>query len=99
MAELKSCDSHHESLVSPLYVTSEIQNDALVLGEAMGADAEKSTTFLGDTGASYHIVHKREYFSALSPLPGPFTINQVQGTMAVTHWGTVMLEVDSAWGK
>ena len=65
----------------------------------MVADAANSTTFIGDTGASHHIVHKREYFSELSPLPGPFTINQVQGTVAVTHWGTFMLEVDSAWGK
>ena len=65
----------------------------------MAADAAKSTTFLGDTGASHHIVHKREYFAELSPLPRPFKINQVQGTVEVTHWGKVMLEVDSASGK
>ena len=65
----------------------------------MAVGAEKSTTFLADTGASHHIVHKREFFWELSPLPGPFRINQVQGTVEVTHWGTVVLEVDGAEGK
>ena len=35
----------------------------------------------------------------LSPLPGPFQINRVQGKVKVTYWGTVMLEVDSTSGK
>ena len=65
----------------------------------MAVGAEKSSTFLGDTGASHHIVCKREYFSELSPLPRPFRINQVQGSVAVTHWGTVVLEVDGDNGK
>ena len=65
----------------------------------MAIGAEKSSTFLGDTGASHHIVWKREFFTDLSPLPGPFNINQVQGTVAVTHWGTVVLEVDGEKGK
>ena len=65
-----------------------------VCGEAMAIGAEKSSTFLGDTGASHHIVCKREHFRELSALPGPFRINLVQGTVAVTHWGTVVLEVD-----
>ena len=99
VAELQSCDSHHDSLVSLPTITSTLQADATVCGEVMAADSAKSTTFLGDTGASHHIVHKREYFWELSPLQGSFTINQVQGTVQVTHWGTVMLEVDSAWGK
>ena len=68
-------------------------------GAVMGNDAAKSTTFLGDTGASHHIVHKRGYFSELSPLSGPFHINQVQGKIKVTYMGTVILEVDSASGK
>ena len=58
-----------------------------------------SQDFLGDTGASHHIVHKREYFQDLTPLPGVFKIHQVQGTVSVTHWGTVIVEVDSASGK
>ena len=58
-----------------------------------------STYFLGDTGASHHIVHKREYFHDMTPLPGIFKIHQVQGTVSVTHWGTVIVEVDSASGK
>ena len=68
-------------------------------GAVIQNDAAKSTTFLGDTGASHHIVHKRGYFFELSPLPGPFHINRVQGKIQVTYWGTVMVEVDSAIGK
>ena len=59
----------------------------------------KPTDFLGDTGASHHIVHKLEYFSEIFPLPGIFQIKQVQGTVKVTHWGTVILQVDSSSGK
>ena len=106
VAELESCDFHHDSSVSLLSVIPALQNDATMGGEVMAAngavvqiDSAKSTTFLGDTGASHHIVHKRGYFSELSPLPGPFHINQVQGKIQVTYWGTVMVEVDSAIGK
>ena len=35
----------------------------------------------------------------LKPMSGPFNIQQVQGQMAVTHSGTVILEVDSEYGK
>ena len=106
VAELKGCDFHHDSSVSLLSFIPELQNDATMGGEVMaangaimGRDATKSTTFLGDTGASHHIVHKRGYFSELSPLPGQFHINQVQGKVKVDYWGTVMVEVDSAIGK
>ena len=58
-----------------------------------------STDFLGDTGVSHHIVHKKEYFQDMTHLPGIFKIHQVQGTVSVTHWGTVIVEVDSACGK
>ena len=71
----------------------------MVWGEAMAVGADKSTTFLADTGASHHIVHNREFFWEMLPLPGPFRINQVQGTVEVTHWGTVVLEVDGENGK
>ena len=68
-------------------------------GEALAVGAEKSTTFLADTGASHHIVHKRECFWELNPLLGPFRIIRVQGTLELTHWGTVVLEVDGEKGK
>ena len=71
------------------------------IAEAMAENAitTTSTDFLGDTGASHHIVHKREYFSELFPLPGALKIHQVQGTVSVTRRGTVLLQVDSASGK
>ena len=68
-------------------------------GETMAVGVEKSTTFVTDTGASHHMVYKREFFRELLPLQEPFRINQVQGTVEVTHWGTVVLEVDGEKGK
>ena len=80
--------------MSFLSVIPALQNDATMGGEVMAAngavvqkDSAKSTNFLGDTGASHHFVHKRGYFSELSPLPGPLHINQVQGKIQVTYWG------------
>ena len=70
VAELKSCDFHHDSLVSLPSVPSALQDATHVCGEAMAVGATKSSTFLGDTGASHNIVCKREYFTKLSPLPG-----------------------------
>ena len=58
-----------------------------------------STDFLGNTGASHHIAHRLDCFSEIFPLPGVFKIHQVQGTVTVTHWGTIILEVDSSHGK
>ena len=58
-----------------------------------------STDFLGDTGASHHIAHRLDYFSEIFPLLGVSKIHQVQGTITATHWGTIILEVDSSHGK
>ena len=113
MAEFQECDSHH-NYVQPIPVTfSTMHFGEFLLGdlqlapsidnnsnEAMAAHVvDRSTEFLGDTGASHHIAHKREYFMDLTPLSGPFNIQQVQGKIAVTHSGTVILEVDSQHGK
>ena len=54
-----------------------------------------STSFLADTGASHHICHDPSYFCTLSLLPRPFKVNHVDGSVDVTHCGTVILEVDS----
>lgn len=51
-------------------------------------------TWLCDTGASHHICHRRDFFTDLKPIQGSFRIKQVEGTVAVTHHGTVMLQVD-----
>ena len=102
VAELKrKCAYHFTSSVPLSALPLAIHSDNMWCGEVMAADATKSmaTTFLADSGASHHIVHRREFFSDITPIPGSFTINQVQGTVAVTHWGTVMLEVDSHTGK
>ena len=66
---------------------------------AAGHLTTSPTTWLCDTGASHHICHRREFFTTLQPISGTFRIKQVQGTIDVTHHGTVMLQVDSATGK
>ena len=107
MAELTSCDFHHDLSESATSISSDVLSGEFMLGEAtiiddsmaevIAADSvtSTSTTFLGDSGASHHICHKREYFAEFSPLSEPFKFNQVQGTVVVTYWGTVILEVDS----
>ena len=68
--------------------------------EAMAGHADNtSREFLADSGASHHICHKREFFHELTLLSEPFSIKQVQGTVAVTHAGIVIVEVDSVHGK
>ena len=86
MVELKECDSHHTPLQQMPNIPL-IDNNTY---EAMTAHAaNKSTEFLVDSGASHHICHKKEFFTELTLLPGPFSIQQVQGTVAVTHSGTL----------
>ena len=113
MAELHECDSHHnfvqqmpdisstmsfgESLLGDLQLAPSIDSNR---NEAMASQAvNKSMEFLADTRASHHIAHKREFFMDLTPLSRPFNIQQVQGKIAVTHSGTVIMEVDSKHGE
>ena len=78
MAELKECDSRHNPLQQMPNIPL-IDSDTY---EAMAAHAaDKSTEFLADSGASHHICHKREFFTKVTLLPGPFNIQQVQGTV------------------
>ena len=78
-----------------------ISQEVIMEGEILAIHVidTKPADFLGDTGASHHIVHKLEYFSKLFPLLGIFQIKQVQGTAKVTHWGTIILQVDFSSGK
>ena len=68
-------------------------------GEVLASMDQSSTIFLADSGASHHICHDASYFSTLSPLPGLFKVHHVDGSVGVTHSGTVLLEVDSEKGK
>ena len=113
MVELEECDSHHNSVQQMPDISSTVIFGESLLGdlqlapsidstssEAMAANVvNRSTEFLADTGASHHIAHKREFFMDLTPLRGPFNIQQVQGTIAVTRSGKLVLEVDSKHGK
>ena len=96
MAELQECDSHH----NPLQQIPNISVNYSNRFEAMAAEGiDRSTDFMVDSGASHHICHRREFFTDLSTLPGPFKVQQIQGTVEVTQLGSVMVEVDSVHGK
>ena len=95
MVELTHGDSHHSVEMLQQSTDSSSTGEAL----ATGLMSSSSTTFLADSGASHHICHDRASFYKLAPLPGPFKMNQVQGSIDVFHSGSVMLEVDSADGK
>ena len=96
MAELRECDSHHNPLkqIPNIFVNNNNKFQAVA---AEGID--RSIDFMVDSGASHHICHRREFFTDLSTLPGPFKVQQIQGTVEVTQLGSVMVEVDSVHGK
>ena len=73
VATLTSCDFHHDFSVSLPSTPSTVQGASMTWGEAMAVGADKSTTFLADTGASHHIVHNREFFWEMVPLCGKFS--------------------------
>ena len=102
--DFSGCDSHHGSHKhrQPQQhgeaMTGELINiSSSIL--AAGQFTTSPTTWLCDTGASHHICHRREFFTTLQPISGTFRIKQVEGTIKVTHHGTIMLQVDSATGK
>ena len=105
--EFSICDSHHsksnkhKGTNSGACFTFDTGIDIDTMAEALAADGlpTSATTWLGDTGASHHICHRKEFFTNLQPLDGPFKIKQVQGTVDVTHHGTVTLQVDTGTGK
>lgn len=70
-------------------------------GEVFGSIAEytPSSTSLANSGASHHIGHDRKQFTELHPFKGKFTIMQMDRELEVTHYGTVVLEVDGKYGK
>ena len=91
VAEFAHSDSHHSVQMQQ----SEVQDGQA--GEVLVSMDNSSlpTSFLADTGASHHICHDPSYFCTLSLLPGPFKVNHVDGSVDVTHCGTVILEVDA----
>ena len=95
VVEFAHSDFHHSVHMQQQEVQGGQAGEAL----AIMNDSSLSVSFLADTGASHHICHNPSYFCDLSPLPGPFIVNHVDGSVDVTHIGTVTLEVDSEVGK
>ena len=50
------------------------------------------------TGASHHTTHDMDNYTSFSKLDKPYSIQQVQGDVLVTHSGSVILITDSAHG-
>ena len=64
------------------------------------SDASKRVdTWLGDSGASHHIKSSSSGMINVCNCPPGTTIRQVQGTIPVEQWGSVLLQVDGANGK
>ena len=95
VVEFADSDSHHGLQRQHSHDALQIGGEALVIASL----STSPTTFLANSGASHHICHDRYFFCKLSPFQGHFKVNQVQGSIDVTHSGTVMLEVDLATGK
>ena len=60
---------------------------------------EAGDVWLGDGGASHHIKSSSVGMVNVSKSPPGTTLRQVQGTVNVKEWGTVLLEVDSHEGN
>ena len=69
-------------------------------GQAMMATVDNisSGVWLGDTGASHHTTHDMDNYTSFSKLDKPYSIQQVQGDVLVTHSGSVILITESAHG-
>ena len=78
--------------------------DVTIGAEAMVVDVAAAKThfsdiWLGDTGASAHIKSSSENMINVTKCPPGTKIRQVQGSVVVEEWGTVLLEVDGTGGK
>ena len=95
VAEFANSDFYHS------LQTQQSREHEPAVGEVLATmdQSSSSNSFLADSGASHHICHDPSFFCKLSPLPGPFKVNHVAGSVEVTHSGTVMLMVDSDKGK
>ena len=78
--------------------------DVTIGAEARVVDVAAARThfadiWLGDTGASAHIKSSSENMINVTKCPPGTKIRQVQGSVVVEEWGTVLLEVDGPGGK
>lgn len=66
---------------------------------ALHSSTKDASKFVCDSGASHHICCDKRLFTSLEPFKGKFKILQVSGELEVTHWGTILVEVDGKYGK
>ena len=57
-----------------------------------------SNIWLADSGASHHTSCNTTNYTTFERIDKPYKIQQVQGEVLVTHWGTVQLVTHSASG-
>ena len=63
------------------------------------SDSKPVDTWLGDSGASHHIKSSATGMINVTKCPPGTKIRQVQGTVFVEKWGSVLLQVDGEDGK
>ena len=70
-----------------------------MIGDAAAVKTKFSDIWLGDSGASHHIKSSSTSMINVTQCPPGTTIRQVQGTVDVEEWGSVLLQVDGSEGK
>ena len=88
----------YESFVCDITIGEE-QPEALIFEVDLANESEPADdNWLGDSGSSHHIKSTRDGMIDVKPCPQETKIRQVQGVVNVEEWGTVLLEVDGAYG-
>ena len=95
--------SHPEAGLSEEYdgfaCTVTIGNMEAMSGDAAASSTKFSDIWLGDSGASHHIKSSSADMINVTKCPPGTKIRQVQGTVDVEEWGSVLMEVDGHGGK
>ena len=78
--------------------TVTIGNAEAMIGD-VGEKSNHVDVWLGDSGASHHIKSSSSGMIDVMKCPPGTTIRQVQGTVDVKEWGSVLLQVDGQDGK
>ena len=70
-----------------------------MIGDAAATKTKFSDIYLGDIGVSHRIKSSSAGMIKVTKCPPDTKIRQVQGTVDVEEWGSVLLQVDGSEGK
>ena len=88
-----------DSYMCEVTIGEELPEAMMVVVDIVGEAEQQIDKWLGDTGSSHHIMSSGAGMINVEKCPPCTKIRQVQGTVDVQEWGTVLLEVDGADGK